>query len=75
MMSPIQAAIAMERPFMVELLLQHGASMPAVVVIDAGEEIAHAENIARLLRGRDNFRYSCRKKDGGQGESGIASFP
>ena len=74
-MSPIQAAIAMERPSMVKLLLQHDATMPAVIVVDAGEEIAHAEKIARLLRARDNFQYSRRKKDGSRCESGVASLP
>lgn len=74
-MSPIQAAIAMERPSLVELLLQHGASMPAVIVCDAAQEVAHAEGIARLLRARDVFSYGQRSKEGGLGMSGSQMLP
>ena len=66
MMSPIQAAVALERPSMIEALLGYGASMPLVIVCDVAEDKTDAEDIARILRGKDSFSSSTRSlKDGG----------
>ena len=74
LISPIQAAVAMERPRVIELLLEYGAELPAVIVRKAEEEEADAED-ARLLRVRDSFSESDRSEDGNAGGSSSGTLP
>lgn len=55
MMTPIQAAVALDRPSMVQALLHHDASMPVVLVRHDNEAMRDAEDVARTLRVRDSF--------------------
>lgn len=75
MMTPIQAAVAMDRPSMVQALLHHGASMPIVLVRHDNDVVRDADDIARMLRVRDSSSYSTRSKDGRTGQSGSVGLP
>ncbi|KAL8822696.1 MAG: hypothetical protein Q9191_006571 [Dirinaria sp. TL-2023a] len=75
LMNPIQAAVAMERPRVIELLLEYGVELPAVIVPKVEEEGADAEDVARLLRTRDSFSESIRSKDGNTGGSSSGMLP
>ena len=75
LISPIQAAVAMERQRVIELLLECGAELPAVIVRKTEEEVADAEDVARLLRVRDSFSENDRSEDGSVGASSSGMLP
>ena len=75
MMTPIQAAVTMDRPSMVQVLLNYGASMPVVLVRHDDEAVGDAEDVARMLRVRGSFSYSTRSEDGRSGHSSSGLLP
>lgn len=75
MLNPIQAVVAMERPCIVDLLLQSGASMPAVIVGTTEEDVADVERKGMLLRVKVNFYDSRTSKDGASGMSSTQMLP
>lgn len=69
-LNAIQTVVVMERPNLVTLLQEHGATMPAVIVSGVEQSIKDAEGIARVLRQRKSFNYSTRMATGGDSSSG-----
>ncbi|KAL8794641.1 MAG: hypothetical protein Q9195_002837 [Heterodermia aff. obscurata] len=75
MMNAIQAAVAMERPTMIESLIRYGAEMPTVALGGPRDDIEDAEAIARMLRTMDSFHHQERSKNGGSGSGGSQGLP
>lgn len=71
----MQAAVANERHGVVELLLEHGATMPLVIAIGDKEASGEAEAIARILRMQQSFRYEERGADGSTSSTGAGVLP
>ena len=64
MFTAIQAALAKEWPAVVELLMSHGAEMPAVMTATPEQSMQESEKIARRLRMMDSFWQEDRSVDG-----------
>ena len=75
MFNAIQVAVAMERPTMIQTLMDYGAQMPSVIVGGPEDDVKDAEAIARILRTMDSFHHQERGKDGGTGSSGSQGLP
>ena len=75
MFNAIQAAVAMERPTMIESLLKHGAEIPTVIVGGPEDDVKDAEAIARILRTMSSFHHQERSKEGGTGSAGSQGLP
>ena len=71
----IQAAVANERHAVVQLLLEHGATMPMVLVIGDEAASVEAEKIARMMRMDSSFSYEERTGDGSVAMASIGSVP
>ena len=75
MLNAIQVAVAMERPTMIQALMDYGAQMPSVIVGGPEDDIKDAEAIARILRTMNSFNHQERGKDGGAVSSGGQGLP
>ena len=64
MFTAIQAAVAKEWPAVVDLLMGHGAEMPAVITTTPEQSVKDSEKIARRMRIMDSFWEEERSVDG-----------
>ena len=64
MFTAIQAAVAKEWSAIVDLLISHGAELPAVLMTTPEQSVKESEKIARRIRIMDSFWEEDRSVDG-----------